>query len=166
MEETQTTEKSQKNFYKKWWFWTIIALVVVIAVGAIFGLGSDYPKDLIDLPEAEYKAQCQVYTYDEVARNPNDYNKKLAKFTGEVVQIIKDDDKLQMRVNVTLNGDIITYYSDTMYVYYTINNNVNVLEHDIITMYGELRGTQEYKSTLGVQVSIPKIYVKFIEINN
>lgn len=157
--------KTKKKIYKKWWFWTILIVAIAIVIGVAVGGSSNYPKDLIDLPEEEYKSQCQVYNYEDIARNPSEYEKKLAKFTGEIVQIIRDGDKLQMLVSVTLKGsEPFTYYDDKMYVFYTINNNVNLLENDIITMYGELRGTQEYTDVLDRQATLPRIYVKFIDI--
>ena len=127
----ETVKKPKKPLYKKWWFYAIIGAVIVIIAAAI---GSSTPSDLIDLPEEEYRRECQVYSYDEIARNPDKYEKKLAKFTGEVIQVIKDGDELQMRVNVTKGEWDI--YSDTVFVFYTITNNVNVLEGDIIDMYG------------------------------
>lgn len=150
----------KKPFYKKWWFWAIVVLGVIIIVGS----NGSNPSDLIDLPEDEYKAQCQVYTYDEIARHPEQYEKKLAKFTGKVVQVIRDGNNLQLRVNVTMKYG--SYYEDTMYVYYTVSNNNNILEDDIITMYGELRGIKTYETVLGAEMSIPLIYVKYVDVKN
>ena len=158
---TQTSEPSRakKKIYKKWWFWVAIVAVAVILVALVSGGGT---PDLIELPEEEYRAKCQVYTYDEIARSPEKYEKSLAKFTGEVIQVLRDGDELQMRVNVT--KDAYGFYDDTMYVFYTVTNGVNVLEGDIVTMYGELRGMQEYESVLGAEISIPRIYVQFVDI--
>lgn len=152
---------TKKKFYKKWWFWLIVAIAAIAIIASIGGGG---PSDLIDLPEDEYRSACQVYTYDEIARTPDKYEKKLAKFTGKVIQVIRDGNDLQMRVDVTLGSYGI--YEDTVFVFYTVKNNVNVLEGDIITMYGELRGLQTYKSVLGAEISIPRIYVKFIDVKN
>jgi len=156
--------KPKKKFYKKWWFWGIITTVVLLIV--ILSNSSPYPSDLIDLPKDAYIQQSQVYDYDSINRNPSEYNKKLAVFTGEVIQVLRDGDDLQMRVNVTLVGEdgLFPYYTDTVYVFYKISDGVNVLEGDIITMYGELRELQEYTSTLGVKISIPRMFVKYIII--
>ncbi len=156
-----TEEKTKKKkFYKKWWFWVIVAILGVILLSTI---GGGSPSDLIDLPEEEYRAQCKEFSYDDIARYPDEHEKKLAKFTGKVVQVLRDgDDKLQMRVNVTA-GKYNTY-EDTVYVFYTIEAGKNILEDDIITMYGELRGMIEYESILGAEITIPCIYVKFIDI--
>lgn len=154
---TEITPK-KKKFYKKWWFWAIVAAALVIIIALVSG----GEPDLIDLPENEYRAECREYSYDEIARSPEKYETKLAKFTGEVVQVLRDGDELQLRVNVT-EGEY-GLYEDTVFVFYTITNDVNVLEGDIITMYGELRGMQEYETVLGAEMSIPRIYVKYIDI--
>ena len=140
----------KKQFYKKWWFWAVIVAVVVAVIAS---MGNSAP-DLIDLPESEYKAQCQSFTYDEIARNPDNYEKKLAKFTGEVVQVIRDGNELQMRVDVTETK--YGFYEDTVYVFYTITNNTNVLEGDIITMYGELRGSFSFSAMRLSSVVLPE----------
>lgn len=156
--QLEQPQKKKKKFYKRWWFWALIAIGIFI----ILGSGDTTPSDLIDLPEDEYRAKCQVYSYDDIARYPEKYEKKLAKFTGEVIQILRDGDKVQMRVDITLNE--YGFYEDTVFVFYTVSNGGNILEGDIITMYGELRGTQEYESVLGAQISIPRIYVQYIDI--
>lgn len=156
---TQATDKTKK-FYKKWWFWAAIAVVIVVIILATAGDGT--PSDLIDLPEAEYRAQCQTYSYDDFARSPAEYEKKLVKLTGKVVQVLRDGDKLQMRVDVTRTS--YGYYEDTVFVFHTVKNGANVLEGDIVTMYGELRGLQEYETVLGTTVTIPRAYVKFIDV--
>ena len=161
IEENQKKESQKENkclFYKKWWFWLIVAIAAIAIIASIGGGG---PSDLIDLPEDEYRSACQVYTYDEIARTPDKYEKKLAKFTGKVIQVMRNENELQLRVNVT-EGKYT--YEDTVYVFYTLENGVNVLEGDIITMYGELRGMIEYESVLGAKITIPRIYAKFIDV--
>lgn len=149
---------AKKPIFKKWWFWVIIAVGAIIIIVALSG---NTPSDLIDMPENEYRAACKTYTYDEIARNPDKYEKSLAKFTGEVIQVLKDGDEIQMRVNVAYDE---FYYTDTVFVFYNVSNGTNVLEGDIITMYGELRGMQDYESIFGQEISIPRIYVKYIDI--
>jgi len=148
----------RKKLYKRWWFWAILAIVAVIILSS---LGGGSPSDLIDLPEEEYRLRCEEFSYDDIARYPDAHEKKLAKFTGKVVQVLRDGNELQMRVNVT-EGKYS--YEDTVYVFYTVENGTNILEDDIITMYGELRGMIEYESVLGAKITIPRIYAKFIDV--
>ena len=141
---------------KKWWFWVIVIIVVFCVLAYI---GKQPPSDLIDLPEEEYRAECKVFLYEDILRNPDTYNKELAKFTGQVVQVMHDGNDLRLRVNVTKTA---YGYEDTIYVYY---DKTNILEGDIVTIYGELRGLETYESVSGVQITIPRIYAKFIDIN-
>ena len=156
-EQAEETKK-KKKIYKRWWFWALLAIVGIIIISSI---GGGSPSDLIDLPEEEYRAQCGEFSYDDIARYPDEHEKKLAKFTGKVIQVMRNENELQLRVNVT-EGKYT--YEDTVYVFYTLENGVNVLEGDIITMYGELRGMIEYESVLGAKITIPRIYAKFIDV--
>lgn len=159
MEENKTKNK----IYKKWWFWVILSIIPIIIIGAVVG---SKPLDLIDLPEEEYKEVCQIYKYEDIERNPKEYEKRLAKFTGEITSIIRNGNDLEMIINVTpvLNIYTETYtYTNALYVYYTIKD-INLIEGDIVTIYGELRGIESYTNILGIQISKPRIYVKYIDL--
>lgn len=118
----------------------------------------------------EYIAECESYTYDQIARRPDDYYNKKATFTGEVIQVQEvDDSSIVMRVNITKKTyeyiDDVTW-SDTIYVTYTYGSNESkILEDDVITMYGELKGSTSYTSTLGAKITLPKFNAKYITIN-
>lgn len=116
--------------------------------------------------EAEYKASCKTYTYKEIARNPGEYEGKLAVFTGEVIQAQQEELYGLMfyvlRVDVTKSG---RYYTDTMYVtYWTTADAPRILEDDIIVMYGELTGEKTYTTVMGASVTIPSFSAEYIEI--
>ena len=164
VKEVQTPGKG-KRFYKKWWFWVLFSILIVIgaAVAILIIAGDGAPYDLIDLPEAEYRRQCKSYSYDEFARYPDAHEKKLVKLKGEVIQVVHNGNKLKMRVNVTRNKEG-GYYEDTVFVFYTREDGMNILEGDIVRMYGELRGLQEYETVFGSFVTIPRVYVKFIDV--
>jgi len=109
-----------------------------------------------------YKAECKTYTYNEIARNPDDYMFEQAKFTGEVIQVIENDDDYTLRVNITKDG---RYWDDTILVSYTKNDSSEprILEDDIITMYGFLAGTYTYETVLGASVTVPLFYATYVE---
>ena len=119
--------------------------------------------------EAAYKDACEKYKYSEIARAPGQYKGKQAKFTGEVIQV-QQDTLLGMifytlRVNVTKKGSYYSYYTDTIYVTYTAEeNDPRILEDDIITMYGELQGEKTYTTVMGASVTIPSFDAEYIDI--
>lgn len=108
-----------------------------------------------------YKDNSSTYTYEEIARSPEEYKGKLAVFTGKVVQVSGN----VLRVSITRYGTYSTYYKDTIYVTYNYDEGLKVLENDIITIYGVLNGEKTYKTVLGAHVTIPSFDVYYAELN-
>ena len=111
----------------------------------------------------EYKSSCTAgYSYTELARDPNTYVGKNAKFTGKVIQVSEGLGSTVMRVDVTQGK---YSWDDTLYVTYTPKDGESrILEDDIITIYGEMQPLKTYTTVMGASVSIPAIDTKYIEI--
>ena len=115
------------------------------------------------LSEAQFKEQCQNISYDDLARNPDNYESTKVKFTGKVVQVIGGDDSIgALRVNVTKRK---YGYDDTVYVMYVPDPSNRVLEDDIISFYGTSTGLYSYTTVLGAQLTIPSVLAVYIDIN-
>lgn len=108
--------------------------------------------------EAEEKKGYETgITYDQLARNPDEYLLKKVKFKGKVIQVMEGDKEIQLRL--TVNSD----YKKVIYVAY--NSNIvdsRVLEDDIITLYGYSLGLLTYQSTMGGNITIPSIIAEKI----
>lgn len=117
--------------------------------------------------ETDFKASCQAYTFEQMARNPDNFKGTNVKLTGEVIQALYGSYSVDLRVNITKKGTYSTYYTDTVYITYTPEEGENkILEDDIITIYGTSGGDYSYTSTMGAPVTLPLIYGKYIEINS
>lgn len=117
--------------------------------------------------EQNFKASCQTYTFEQMARNPDNFKGTNVKLTGEVIQALYGTNSVDLRVNITKKGSYSTYYTDTVYVTYnTKAGEDKILEKDIITLYGTSLGDYTYKSTIGATVNLPLISAKYITINN
>ena len=116
----------------------------------------------------EYISKCKTYKYKDIARNPDNYINKDAKFTGEVVQALYDDGLAAFRINVTCKKyKYISGYScdDTMWVlYYPEKGESKILEDDMVTVYGYLTGEYSYESVLGSTITIPSMNAKYIDL--
>ena len=111
----------------------------------------------------EFIASCQDFSYEDIARNPNNYKGKNAKFTGKVIQVQEGLlNSVTLRVEVTQGEYGI--WDDTVYVNYKYkdDNESKILEDDIITMYGTIDGLKTYTTILGGEVTIPEMTVKYI----
>lgn len=112
----------------------------------------DSPTDL-----SEYDTGI---TYDNIARNPDDYEGKAVKFSGKVIQIIEGEGETQMRFAV--DGD----YDKIIYCGYNPDIlDSRILENDEITIYGISINLISYEAALGQTVTIPGVYIDYIETN-
>lgn len=98
-------------------------------------------------------------TYDQIARTPNDYKGKKMQFTGEVIQVVENDDETDIRLAVDGNYDNIVMIGFDP----DILKGSRVLEDDLVTVSGESVGTLSYKSTAGGKITVPAIYAKIID---
>jgi flagellar biosynthesis GTPase FlhF len=99
-------------------------------------------------------------TYDQLARTPDDFKGKKAKFTGKVLQVMEGQGETQLRVAVSGNYDKVLYVA-----YKSDIINSRVLENDNVTIKGKSAGIYTYKSTMGGEISIPAMLVEKIDIN-
>ncbi len=109
--------------------------------------------------ESEYKALCRVVTYEEIARDKNGLEGEKVTLTGEIIQATGDT----YRINVTKTS---WGYTDT--ILFEIDSqslSQNVLEDDIVTIWGESTGMYTYKSVMGAQITVPRIRAVYLQNN-
>lgn len=113
--------------------------------------------------ETEFKEQCEEYTYEELARNPDKIKGKKVKLTGEVIQTLQGNSSVDLRINITKSE--YDFYTDTIYgVYVPEEGEDKILENDIVTIWGVAQGDYLYSSVLGSIVNLPLISINYIEI--
>ena len=107
--------------------------------------------------KADYSSD---YSYDELARNPDNYDGKKMKFSGEVLQA--DDSGSTAYARLAINGD----YNTVMFITYDPSIiDYRLLEDDQITIYGICLGSYTYETVLGANVTLPWIEADIIEMN-
>lgn len=111
--------------------------------------------------EEEKVAYDTGITYNQLARNPDDYKGKKAKFTGKVVQVMEGEKETDLRVAVDGNYDTMLFVG-----YDPKITSTRILENDNITIKGKSLGIYSYQSTMGGKISIPGMWVDNIAINN
>ncbi len=100
-------------------------------------------------------------TFDNISRNPKDYEGRLVYFKGEVVQLMEGDDENQIRL--AIDGD----YDKMILIGYDPEITTSrILEDDNIEIYGMSVGIFQYESVLGQTISIPAVYVDKINLIN
>ena len=108
-----------------------------------------------------FKKNCQAYSYEQLARYPDDYKDKNGRYHGEVVQAVEENGMWNLRVDITQT----TYgYTDTIYVVYIPeDSSARILENDIITIYGVNAGLYSYESIFGAPITLPLVAARYIE---
>lgn len=121
--------------------------------------------------EQEFKDSCSTISFEDLSRNPDKYKGDNYKFTGQVIQVQEGwFDTVELRINVTKEefeyiDDVM--WTDTIYATVTIPEGADkLLEDDVITFWGTCDGNYSYTSVLGNQISLPKIDIKYYELNN
>ena len=118
------------------------------------------PKEI----ETEYKSNCQKYSYDIIARSPNRYKNKQAKFYGKVIQVMQEkvDGKIYYTLRIGTGGSY--YYDNVIFASYSADENEpRILEDDMITIYGNLGGEYTYETVMGSEMTIPLIHIEYID---
>ena len=114
--------------------------------------------------ETKYKQECQEYSFEEIARNPEKYVDTYGKYTGKIIQVIEDGNNFQYRINTVWDG--YGYYDGTIYAFYTRKpDEGKFLEDDVVTIYGQNQGTVTYESVLGAEITLPCVSIEYIELN-
>ena len=183
--EKQPNAKRKRPVYKKWWFWFLMSLATIITLGAVFGeteptdteskdsnsssISTDNTNSSLE-PELTYEEEIATYgevNFATLSRNPDKYKGQKLKFTGQVIQVQEPTfgNTVDLRINVTKTTyeyfDDVTW-SDTVYATVELEEGADrILEDDVITFYGECEGMYSYTSVLGSKVSLPKLKIKY-----
>ena len=111
-----------------------------------------------EVTEEEYKNLCEILKYKDIMRNPDSYEGKMCKVSGEAEQIVEGwFDSITIYV-VDANGD----KWGCTYVYK--DGEDHILEGDSVIIFGECKGTTKVKTVLGKQVILPEVSGEYIEI--
>ena len=124
-----------------------------------------------------YKEKCKNISYEELSRNPSQYEGELVTFTGKITQVMEadeinipffngDDDKQNTyMIYVGYNNILEDYYDDMIACLYSPKDSSRLLEGDIVTLYGVYKGLSTYKRTVTKEnVKIPQILAPYIDI--
>ncbi len=134
----------------------LFILIIILLTDLIFP--SDSPLKGTDLEK--YKESCTVISFQELNNNTNRYKGQHVKFTGQIVQINKNNEITEIVLAVTRFSD---GWSSSDLIFVTYRAQTEFKKGDIVTVYGDVAGTYKYFSTTG-ELTIVKITAKYIEL--
>lgn len=204
---TVNPANAKKKIYKRWYFWVIIVVAIMI-VGGVNGAingnsGSNKSKQettvaksefrknatekATEAPttkevatekptkdpkkvEKEFKDGCKTVDFKTLSRNPDKYKGNDYKFEGQIIQVQEGwGDSVDLRINITKEENEYLdepLWTDTIYATVEIPDGADkLLEDDVITFWGTCDGDYTYETVMGNNVSLPKIDIKYYELN-
>lgn len=160
----------KENFKMKKFFKFIGGVIVAIILIGFFMDSSSSDTSLAEIERKalsmsieEFKETAISVSYDELKRNPDNYKGKLVITQLYVAQIVSDK---QWRTYTYGNNQWTRYDTEEeFYVFDKRKTGENIIEKDIITVYGVYRGTTSVRRALtGTRDSIPSIDVINLEL--
>ncbi|MCQ2771172.1 MAG: zinc ribbon domain-containing protein [Clostridia bacterium] len=139
-------------------FAIIYSILCMIVMFFVFVLAlSDTASTNYELPD-DISAYDSSITYDNLARNPDEYKGKYVLMTGEIVQLMESGSTAELRIAIDGDYDKMVYSK-----FDTSEMDSRILEGDKIKLYGVADGLYSYQSVLGSKVTLPYIYIQGIE---
>lgn len=112
------------------------------------------------LSASQIRERAVAIPYESLARDTETYVGRYVRYEGKVIQVLEHSrDRYTLRVYVT-KGSYEWDWDDAIYVTYT---GSRLLEDDIITLYGKVKGRKTYTAVLGNQITIPEIEALLVE---
>lgn len=160
-QQGQTEKETKKPIWKKWWFWVVGIIVLLIFIGSF---AEDDTKQITDKQSSitfeEVKDGAIEVNYNELFRNNEQYIGEIIYYRGKIIQVSEGwGDNYVLRINVT-KGEY-GFWENDVYVNY---KGQRVLEDDVVDFWGIVKGTKTYKTVLGASRSIPKVDALYLEI--
>ncbi len=111
---------------------------------------------------SDYKNSCKNLNYKNVLRTPDDYKYTKAYWFGKVVQVVGSG---FYRISVDCKKyQYISGYScsNTLYVYYS--GDENLIEDDMVKMWGYMNGNKTYTTIWDSTVTIPYFVAEYLTL--
>ncbi len=110
--------------------------------------------------EEEARGYETGITYEQIARQPDEYKGKKVKFYGKVIQVLNSADSDSVTIRLIVDDD---YDQVIMGMYAKNIVPTRVLEDDHITIYGTFIEEYTYTAVLGNSVTVPLINIAKID---
>lgn len=112
---------------------------------------------------------CEKFNYKKIARNPDDYIGKNFKVTVQIYSKSEGGLFTESYMKAYTDDGSGTYFDKMIYIFDEQDTNdsnyVNVLENDIITVYGTFEGMEESKNMLNGEKSKDiALHMKYVKL--
>ena len=142
--------------------YTTVLLLLIFGALVYWGSTLDTPEQVTAIPEDEYKASAVEIDYETLARNPEQMKGQRVKLSGKVFQVFESGRSTQIHLHMNRAE---FGWRDSVYVFYDRPKGADrILEDDMITIWGDVKGLQTLQTILGSEITVPSVTARYVEI--
>ena len=108
-------------------------------------------------PEKEFKKSCQKFNYKKIARNPDKYMGQNFKVTVQIYSVSEGGLFTEAYMKAYTDDGSNTYFDNMIYLFDEQDKDsksyVNILEDDVVTVYGTFEGMEDSTNFLNGEKS-------------
>lgn len=166
----RTREKSNRGGCLEWFVIGFVVLMLMSSMGGGGSTDTTTQSFATTTTEEERLANKEKWqdkldnartdvSYDNLMRTPDNYFGQYVKYSGTVLQTIRDGDTVQQRVALYDDYDkiVLIEYREEL-------PETRLLDNDYITFTGLAFGTITYETVLGSTLEIPLILASSIDL--
>ena len=112
------------------------------------------------LDAEEYKALCsEDVSLKALDSKPKAYKGTRVKYRGEITRMVEDGGTTYIIMTIDRDEDD---HNESIFVWY--DRTPDALKNDTIQIWGEVRGSYEYKSVAGWKTSLPLVRAEYVDV--
>lgn len=108
-------------------------------------------------PEEKFKKSCQKFDYKKIARNPDEYMGQNFKVTVQIYSVSEGSLITEAYMKAYTDDGSGTYFDNMIYLFDEQDKDsksyVNILEDDVVTVYGTFEGMEDSTNFLNGEKS-------------
>jgi hypothetical protein len=109
--------------------------------------------------KGRFIANASTISYKQLKKDPDRYEGRRVKYTGQILQIQEDGDFGGfMLLSVTHEFD--DFWTDNIWVNYS--RSIRSAEDDVLTIYGVVKGAKSYDTQIGGETYVPEVDARYI----
>jgi len=143
-------------------FAIVLGIIVVLSIiGAASGSGTSSDTSsstAVNTPTTPCTgfnpASATTIDYKQFEKDPDSYKGTIAKFTGQIVQIIESNGVTNIRLAVSKTD---YGWDPSSIVYIEYDSDTQAVDEDVVTVYGVIAGNYTYTSEANYQISVPSM---------
>ena len=138
----------------------VVAIVILFILFMMIGSSDSVFDDAKSMDKGEFMKTCQEVKYADLNRHADDYYDKAIRMSVRVGNEFEENNFDSYTGNFKVDPE--NWYDDNIILYN--GSETEIIEDDVIDVYGIYKGKVEVKTVLGQKLQVPEIKAVYVEI--